>query len=462
MAEQSEKLMKARCRLMTREPWYGHVAMSMSWHPNEMSWLPESRRTMGVRIVNGSDIQCVYYPPFVDSLTIKELFAVIQHEIEHIVRCHCIRIGHRNPEAWNIAADMTVNGTRKSPRIGYKQTGSNDIVVPLDGQICWIPDGWPENGTSEAFYDKLEKQQQTMGSCCNNCGRPTKDGKGGDGEDDKQAGKSGKGKGKSGKEKDKEEGDGTSAPASGQSDACPSCGQSGGSYNYGGVHGKSIDDHSIWNQSEVSHDEARQIIKDIVDQASEKCQGHTPGHLTEAIKALAKPVVRWRELLRMYLGRHVGNSRTTYSRRNRRHQQFGVPGISHHAAAHVNVIVDTSGSIGSRELEQFFAEIDAIASRATVNVLQWDWSFQGYKKYRRGDWRTWKVNGRGGTDMAAPVKWLVDQKLVADVQIMLTDGYTGWAKKETVQFPFITVITTPEGSTTGPEYGHCVRMRAVE
>lgn len=440
----ADRLMNARCRLMTREPWYGTFAMSMSWIPSEMPWLPEEARTMGVRIVNGCDIQCLWYPGFVDKLTTEETFAVIQHEIEHIVRVHCIRIGHRNPQAWNVASDMSVNGPRSAPRIGYTDPATNETIIPHKGQICWIPEDWPKDETAEHFYSRLEKQS---GQCCGTCGRPT----GGKG---KGKGK-GKGEGKGDKQQD---GDGG---GEGDGEACPQCGQSGGDgYSFGGVSGKAIDNHDIWNQSDVSEDEARQIIKDVATQATEKCQGQVPGHLAEAIKALGKPVVRWRELLKHYLGKHVGNHRKTYSRRNRRRDWFGVAGISHHAAADVVVIIDTSGSIGTRELEQFFAEIDMIASRARVAVLQWDHAFQGYAQYRRGNWKKFEVHGRGGTDMAAPIEWLVDNHLVADVQVMLTDGYANWADPK--PFPYITVITTPEGTTTGPSWGHVVRMKVTE
>jgi predicted metal-dependent peptidase len=849
-AEQSDKLMKARCRLLTREPWYGHIAMSMVWIPSNMPWLPEHRRTMGVRIVNGGEVQCLYYPPFVDSMTVKECFAVIQHEIEHIVRLHCLRVSGRDPDGWNIACckpdelivgggdkaigeltagdavygrvgrevevvapmrrhhrgkmvrlkgrfllpfsvtpehpvlvapwklrttgkpkttikeygepefveagklvgcastrgqgparsgfalvvpkyaqtinsrhldlsdfvarygdgsirtevlnldgdmawlmglyvaegsacsadfsagvqwslsanevelaaeiqrilgaygfsprvdidgtrvrvqvtspilarafadwfgqgaaqkrvpgwirhhsdrglilsflagyfagdghnsesksgvrnsagtvsrllalqiqmlgfthdipfglyesnrgtralngttlpperlfvmesggwqarelfkqtpgrqrnhhfdaggcvyvpllevddedydgpvcnvettdhtylvsnavvhncDMTVNGPRNKPRIGYHESTTAEIIVPFKSDIIWIPEDWAQDGTAEHYYDLLEKKQKQLGPTCPNCGRSHKG----------QGQQSGSGSGK-GKKKDKgqqgEGGQGQPQPGQGGqpdpntqgqpqpgSRCCPSCGQENdGSYNYGGVHGKSIDDHSVWNQTDVSQDEARQVVKDMVDQATAKCQGHVPGHLVEAIQQLAKPVVRWRELLRYYLGKHVGNQRKTFSRRNRRHDRFGVPGTSHHAAATVNVIVDTSGSIGSRELEQFFAEIDAIASRAKVNVLLWDHAFQGWATYRRGDWKHFKVHGRGGTDMAAPVQWLIDQKLIADVQVMLTDGLCNY--HEPCEFPMITVITTPEGTTNGPGWGHEVRLR---
>lgn len=403
--KQTDRLMKARCRLMTCEPWYGHIAMNMTWIPSEMPWMPEPRRTMGVRIVNGGEIQCLYYPPFVDSLSIRELFAVIQHEIEHIVRCHCVRVGHRNPEAWNISCDMCVNGPRKKPRIGYKEPATGELIVPLKGNIVWIPEDWPQDDTSEAYYDRLEKQQKKMGGICNNRSNIS------------------------------------------------------GDYSYGGVSGKVIDDHTTWNQTDVSPDEARQMIKDVVDQAAAKCQGHVPGHLLEAIAALNKPVVRWRELLRQYLGKHAGNQRRTHSRPNRRRQWFGSKGISRHAASDVTVIVDTSGSIGKHELQQFFAEIEAISHRSRVWLLQWDSAFQGYARYRRGDWKKLEVKGRGGTDMAAPINWLCDNGLVKDVQVMLTDGYTNWADEKRVGFPFITVITTPEGTTDGPPYGHCVRMK---
>lgn len=442
----SDRLMKARCRLMTREPWYGHVAMSMTWIPSEMPWTPEPMRTMGVRIVNGGEVQCMYYPKFVDSLTIEELFAVIQHEIEHIVRVHTIRTGHRNKEAWNIATDMCVNGPKAAPRIGYNEPARNEIIIPFKSKICWIPDQWPKDETSEHYYNLLEKKNA---QCCPNCGKPI-------------SRKSGKGKKSNGSDGSGGDGDddGDSSNNGGHN-KCTTCGQEDdGNYSYGGITGKAIDNHNIWNQSEVSEDEARQIVQDIVIQATEKCQGHAPGHLAEAIKSLAKPVVRWRELLRHYLGKHVGNQRKTYSRRNRRHDAFGMPGISHHASARVNVIIDTSGSVGTKELEQFFAEIDAISSRAMVKVLQWDHAFQGYSVYRRGDWKRFEVHGRGGTDMAAPINWLCENKLVADVQVMLTDGYCNWPDDK--KFPFIAVITTPEGTTDGPTWGHKVRMKVTE
>ena len=417
MESMAEKLMAARCRLMTRAPWYGHIAMSMVWIPSEMAHVKlKEQRTMGVRIVN-NEVQCLYYPPFVESLTIKELYAVVQHEIEHIVRVHCLRVDGRQPVVWNIAADMCVNGQKISPRIGYHEPTNNTIIIPFKDQIVWIPDDFPKNGTSEEYYDKLVKH--AAGAHCD-CGQVTND-------------------------------------SEGEPITCPNCNSASNNISKAGAYGgRILDDHSTWEMSDASQDEARQIVKDIVDQASQKCQGQSPGHLQEAIAELKKPVVRWCELLHQYLGQHVGNKRSTYSRRCRRQDTFGIPGVSHHAAASVNVIVDTSGSITSKELEQFFSEIEAISSKAKTMVLQWDLVFQGYHKYRRGDWQRIGVSGRGGTDMEAPVKWLIDNRKIADVQIMLTDGYCSYVDKQTVNFPMITVITNSVSNM--PTYGHVVRM----
>jgi len=393
----SDKLTTARCRLMMREPWYGQFALRMSWIPSDMPWLEEERRTMGVRVMSSGNVECIFYPPFVERLSLPEIFAVVQHEIQHIVRLHCLRRHDRHPEAWNVAADMTVNGTKDSPRIGYKDTsnGSGALIIPDKDKLVWIPKDWPSDATADYFYDRLMKDAITIN-----------------------------------------------------------------------VYGTVLDDHSVWQQSDASPDEARQIVKSLVDQATASARGHVPGDLSEAIQKLGKPIVRWRELLKQYLGRYVGNKRDTYSRRNRRNDSFGVPGISHHSAANINVIVDTSGSISTDDLQQFFGEIEAISHRAKTMVLQWDHGFQSYTKYRRGDWKSFKVKGRGGTDMAAPMRWLKENMKVADVQIMLTDGMCNYLPKKEVNFPAITVLTQPlpTGQKNGyyaaiPEYGHVLSLK---
>ena len=457
----SDKLLKARCRLMTLEPWYGQFAMQMVWVPSDMSWQKnESARTMGVRIKSNRQVECVYYPPFVDKLSLEELYAIVQHEIEHIVRLHCVRRRANLPQAWNIAADFCVNGSYNAPRIGYKE-GNAPPIIPMKEDLCWIPPDWEQDGTTEQYYEKLEKHVLKFKICpkCGKCKAKGKDknkGKGNGKDDSDEKGESGEGGG-GGKGEEGGEGGGEGSGKGEGGSGCSECG-SGDGFSCGDIHGKSLDDHTVWDYTEIDEDEARQLVKDMVEQSTERSRGHAPGHLTQAIAELQRPVVRWRELLRHYIGTHVGNRRVTFSRRNRRHRLFGLPGVSHHAASDVTVITDTSGSVTTKELEQFYAEIDMISSRARVHVLQWDHAFQGYGKYRRGDWKNWKIGGRGGTDMAAPVQWLKDNGKLSDVQIMLTDGECNWPEK-IAGLPFIFVITRSEKHAPGPEWGNVVRMK---
>jgi len=361
--------------------------------------------------------------------------------------------------------DMTINGRKSKPKFGYHEPTTDQIILPLDGQCVWVPEDWDVDQTAETYYDKLVKSVAK----CPSCNRPMTGNQQAQAQGQGQKGKQGQGQGQGQGQKSQQGQGSQGGDGDGEHQAsCPKCGNTGkvtpGSYQYGGVYGKQIDDHAVWSQTEVSQDEARQLIKDITDQATQKCQGYSPGHLAEALKELGKPVVRWRELLRRYLGNHVGNQRRTYSRRNRRIDTFGMPGISHHAAAKVTVIVDTSGSVGKQELEQFFAEIDMISSRAIVSVLQWDHAFQGYSKYRRGDWKKFVVKGRGGTDMAAPIKWLEDNSLLTDCLVMLTDGYCNWASPRG-WYPgigMINVITSAKGSITESTWGHQVYLKATE
>ena len=384
-----EKLERARCRLLLVVPFYGHAAMQMRWMASEMPWLPQEQRTMGVRIVEGA-VDCLYYPPFVESLSVAEVAAVVQHEVEHVVRLHCVRQVGFDHEIFNIAADMCVNGSKSLPRIGIASDESNRPVIPFRDEIVWIPQYWQPDLTAEQYYDRIIAEQKGPDSICR--------------------------------------------------------------------YGTTLDDHAVWDQSSADLEEARSAVRTLVAEAVARDPGSIPGHLTEAVHRLGQPMVSWVRLLRQHVGRHLGGRRRTLARASRRRQEFGVPGVSRRAGATINVVTDTSGSVSPRLLEQFFGEIDAISSRARVHVLQWDHAFQGYERYRRNDWRKFKIKGRGGTDMAAPFDWLVEHRKIADVQILLTDGFCNWPAPG--PFPLITVIAGSGPAWSKPGWGAVIQLGA--
>lgn len=433
-----QKLMLARTRLIARSPFYGHLSMMIDW----VKAPPDSQcKTMGVRIKSDRRIECIWDPDFVASQTMHQVVGAIMHELEHIVHLHMARCGARDPRQWNIAADMTVNGTKKEPLIGYVESNGK-ITLPLDGHLIYRPDNWAET-TTEGLFEKI-KSDATVVRCptCFGTGtrEPSPGGQAG-GEATGDGGESGDGQ--SGGSQDKAPGKGKSS--GGQ---CPSCGGHGDTVPF--------DDHSMWKSS-VSPEEARQIVEEMVRDAVQKARGNVPGHLVSAIEALGKPHVPWYHLLRRYLGRSVRGCRATWSRVKRRRDEFGVKGDSRHAVGRAVVIIDTSGSISSDDLKQFWGEIEAMMCRVSVSVLQWDHAFQGWwPKYRKGDWKKIKIGGRGGTDMVAPIDWLIKEGQVParGPVIMMTDGYCEYHSP--APFPFICVVTSEEGSI--PSWGEVVRL----
>lgn len=448
-----QKLMLARTRLLARSPFYGHLSMLIDWVKGQPD--DPGIKTMGVRIKADKRIECVWWPDFVASQTLHQLIGAVMHELEHVVHLHMARRGARDPIAWNVACDMNVNGTEASPQIGYDD-GSGKKVLPLDGKIIFRPKDWDES-SSEALYEKVKVRKSK--EPCSSCGGSGKKGDSNSGAQS-QSKKGTKGESEAGGDPCSGQGDpgdpnpgessGGSQDSKGSKDGqpCPSCGGNGEMQPF--------DDHGMWD-SPVSAEEARQIVEEMVRDAVEKSRGNVPGHLVDAIEALKKPIVPWNHILRRYLGRSVRGCRDTWSRVRRRRAEFGVKGTSRHAVGRAVVVIDTSGSIGPGELKQFWGEIEAMMCRVSVSVLQWDHAFQGWwPKYRKGDWKKIKIGGRGGTDMVAPIDWLISEGKVParGPVIMLTDGFCDY--HDPCSFPYICVVTTKGGKE--PSWGEVVRI----
>jgi len=101
--ETSMWIAKARTKLMLKKPFHGSVALG-----SEMIEMNEIE-TMAT---DGKDIY--YNDKFVRSLTLPQLAGIIAHECDHIVLLHVPRMGARNKNKWNFAADYTINETIQS------------------------------------------------------------------------------------------------------------------------------------------------------------------------------------------------------------------------------------------------------------------------------------------------------------------------------------------------------------
>jgi len=154
----SEELVDARCKLITSDPWYGTMAMLFKWTSTD------SIKTMGVRFVQSGGVECFYNPKFCETLTQKEISAVIQHEIEHIVKMHPYRgYGVDNHDLFNVACDMLINGKKSAPLI--------QNLPKIFGVDCvYMPEHYDLNKTAEEIYELLLEDQKNGKSYGNGFG----------------------------------------------------------------------------------------------------------------------------------------------------------------------------------------------------------------------------------------------------------------------------------------------------
>src|SRR5208282_4742764 len=86
--------------------------------------------------------------------------------------------------------------------------------------------------------------------------------------------------------------------------------------------------------------------------------------------------------------------------------------------------VDTSGSIGKRELEQFAGEISAISEEAepeAIHVVYCDAAVQSTQQFGPSEPVQLEPQGGGGTDFRPAFEWVAQNHVPAVCLIYLTD-----------------------------------------
>ena len=88
------------------------------------------------------------------------------------------------------------------------------------------------------------------------------------------------------------------------------------------------------------------------------------------------------------------------------------------------IVVDTSASIGTKELEQFAGEINAITNDAwpeSIRVIYCDAAVQAVEEFGPSDPIKLSPKGGGGTDFVPPFRWVEENDIEPKCLIYLTD-----------------------------------------
>jgi predicted metal-dependent peptidase len=186
-------------------------------------------------------------------------------------------------------------------------------------------------------------------------------------------------------------------------------------------------------------------------EAAAKAQGKLPDALKRLVDDFCEPQVTWQEYLRKTITSMAGRDQTTWARPNRRKLAVAPhiywPGRAGSMTGPIAVEVDTSGSIGQKELTTFMSELHGILTDATperLYLMYVDAEVHG-EIIELSDVNELldaasRAGGGGGTDMTVVFKEIEEKQLPVQMAIIFTDGYTGFG--EDPGYPVVWCMTT--------------------
>ena len=170
-----------------------------------------------------------------------------------------------------------------------------------------------------------------------------------------------------------------------------------------------------------------------------KAQGKLPAELARVFETILTPQVDWREKIQALFARKVGSGSFDWRRPDRRliTRDIYAPGRSGFGAGTVVVGIDTSGSIGARELDMFMAEMSGILEDVRPKRLVVMWC--DAKVHRVDECedasdlthiRAKGAPGGGGTAFEPVFDKITELGLQPEALVYLTDGMGSFPRAE--------------------------------
>jgi predicted metal-dependent peptidase len=171
-----------------------------------------------------------------------------------------------------------------------------------------------------------------------------------------------------------------------------------------------------------------------------------PREITEILK----PVVDWKEALRDFVSASCkGKDEYTWRKFNRRMlaNDMYLPTVENETIGEVIVAIDTSGSIGQDQINEFASELVSICEAVepdAVRILWWDTKVHGQQVFTENYANIGgmlKPQGGGGTKVSCVSEYINKHKLKAECVIVFTDGYLEHDVKWEISDPTLWMIT---------------------
>ena len=414
-AEQAERLMMGRVRLLLNKPFFGNLATRLIPVP-----------TYKVPTAGTDGRRFFYNPAFLKHLTDNEVLFLCGHEVLHCVFDHFGRREGRNPQLYNMAGDYIINIVLADEQVG-------DVITTVPILLDYKYRDW----TSEEVYDDLVE----------NCKNPQEtldfhfdmDGEG--------------------------EGDATSGQGPGEGD------------NEDGQGDIQKDLDAEFGGGALSDEEKKQLkdeLKEaIIEAANQAGAGNTPAGIKRMIKEWTEPKMDWRSVIRAQVESCLRDD-YTFMRPSRKSHSTNciLPGMNRAEKIEVACALDMSGSIGQQQATDFLSEVKGILDQYEdfeLNVWCFDTEIYNHEKYtpdNADEIDRYQLQGGGGTSFEVNWTYMKENEIEPKQFIMFTDGYPcgGWGDVEYCDTVFLihgnTDTTAPFGITVHYEEPNKIKQAA--
>lgn len=363
----SEKITKAKARLMLEHPYFGTVASSLTLEKNN-----------DILTFTSDGVKMRYNSEYLDKLSIEEVEFVMANGAMHSVLKHHERLNGRTRWLWQTATDYVVNAMlvkngMQLPEYAYfeqKFVGMyvEEVYEMLRAEMMDNTDHSMEQETEQITdsddtgVDNLHMQKEH-----------TPDMNAEETEEEQNA-------------EDKEE-------------------------------------ESTSSKSDEKQEEMKEQFEQIFQK--HKRQGNLPQNMHLVVPEYFSHKVDWREFLYGYIATHA-KSTYSFSPPNMKYLYRGIclPSLSSDLLRIV-VAIDTSGSVDEELLSTFMGEVSSVMQQYPnyeIDLITADAKIQTHRVFLPGESLDYEVSGGGGTDFR-PVFDYIDKHIdYPTLLIYFTDG----------------------------------------
>lgn len=214
------------------------------------------------------------------------------------------------------------------------------------------------------------------------------------------------------------------------------------------------------HDNDLFQDSTPEQIKEITDKIKDAIHqggllaGRMGMEIPRAMLEAMEPEVNWADETKEFVTAATkGCDEYTYRKYNKHRivDEYFLPSTESEKVGKICVFIDTSGSIGQAQLDEFGAEIAGICELCQPEELQvgwWDYDMHGTQVFHEGEYNNirglLKPKGGGGTRVGCVRDYIIENKVECDCVVIFTDGYVEENPLWDIKPPTLWLVTQNE------------------